>query len=108
RLSTKTTGPSVCCNAYAHALAVSFAMPSWELFDRQSNEYKESVLPSSITKRVSLEMGVSLGWERYVGQEGKVLSIETFGASGTGAEVMNLFGFTIENVVQITKNVLNS
>ncbi|PGX26957.1 transketolase [Bacillus cereus] len=84
------------------------AMPSWELFDRQSNEYKESVLPSSITKRVSFEMGVSLGWERYVGQEGKVLSIETFGASGTGAEVMNLFGFTIENVVQITKNVLNS
>ncbi|MCU5022264.1 transketolase [Bacillus cereus] len=84
------------------------AMPSWELFDRQSNEYKEYVLPSSITKRVSLEMGVSLGWERYVGQEGKVLSIETFGASGTGAEVMNLFGFTTENVVQITKNVLNS
>lgn len=84
------------------------AMPSWELFDRQSNEYKESVLPSSITKRVSLEIGVSLGWERYVGQEGKVLSIETFGASGTGAEVMNLFGFTTENVVQITKNVLNS
>ncbi len=84
------------------------AMPSWELFDRQSNEYKESILPSSVTKRVSLEMGVSLGWERYVGQEGKVLSIETFGASGTGAEVMNLFGFTTENVVQITKNVLNS
>ena len=63
-------------------------MPSWELFDRQSNEYKESVLPSCITKRVSLEMGVSLGWERYVGQEGKILSIETFGASGTGAEVI--------------------
>ncbi|MGM2510492.1 transketolase [Bacillus cereus group sp. BceL035] len=84
------------------------AMPSWELFDRQSKEYKESVLPSSITKRVSLEMGISLGWERYVGQEGKVLSIETFGASGTGAEVMNLFGFTTENVVQITKNVLHS
>ena len=84
------------------------AMPSWELFDHQSKEYKESVLPSSVTKRVSLEMGVSLGWERYVGQEGKVLSIETFGASGTGAEVMNLFGFTTENVVQITKNVLNS
>lgn len=84
------------------------AMPSWELFDRQSKEYKESVLASSVTKRVSLEMGVSLGWERYVGQEGKILSIETFGASGTGAEVMNLFGFTTENVVQITKNVLNS
>ncbi|MGG0217728.1 transketolase [Bacillus mycoides] len=84
------------------------AMPTWELFDRQSKEYKESVLPSSVMKRVSLEMGVSLGWERYVGQEGKILSIETFGASGTGAEVMKLFGFTTENVVQITKNVLNS
>lgn len=84
------------------------AMLSWELFDRQSKEYKELVLPSYVTKRVSLEMGVSLGWERYVGQEGKVLSIETFGASGTGAEVMNLFGFTTENVVQITQNVLKS
>ncbi|MFJ8412266.1 transketolase [Bacillus paramycoides] len=91
-----------------HASVRIVAMPSWELFDRQSKEYKESVLPSSVTKRVSLEMGVSLGWERYVGPEGKILSIETFGASGTGAEVMNLFGFTTENVVQITQNVLNS
>ena len=87
------------------SLFASLQCRAGSYFDRQSNEYKESVLPSSITKRVSLEMGVSLGWERYVGQEGKVLSIETFGASGTGAEVMNLFGFTIENVVQITKCV---
>ena len=84
------------------------AMPSWELFDRQSQEYKESIFPSSVTKRVSLEMGISLGWERYVGQEGKILSIETFGASGTGAEVMDLFGFTLDNVVHITKNLLSS
>lgn len=83
------------------------AMPSWELFNRQSKEYKEFVLPSSVTKRLALEMGISLGWERYVGAEGKVLSIETFGASGTGAEVMKLFGFTVENVVQTTKNLLN-
>ena len=47
------------------------AMPSWELFNRQSQEYKELVLPSSITKRVSIEMGISLGWDRYVGPEGK-------------------------------------
>ncbi|GAA3326297.1 hypothetical protein GCM10020331_061620 [Ectobacillus funiculus] len=79
------------------------AMPSWELFDRQSKEYKQLVLPASITKRVSLEMGISLGWERYVGFEGEILSIETFGASGTGAEVMELFGFTTENVVQTAK-----
>jgi transketolase len=82
------------------------AMPSWELFDRQPKEYKELVLPASVTKRVALEMGISLGWERYVGSEGKVLSIETFGASGTGAAVMELFGFTTENVVQTAKSLL--
>ena len=61
------------------------AMPSWELFNSQSKEYKEQVLPSSVTKRVAIEMGISLGWDRYVGHEGKIISIETFGASGTGA-----------------------
>jgi len=82
------------------------AMPSWELFDRQPKEYKEHVFPASITKRVALEMGISLGWERYVGFEGKVLSIETFGASGTGSAVMELFGFTTENVVETAKSLL--
>lgn len=83
------------------------AMPSWELFAQQSEEYKESVLPSAVTKRVSIEMGISLGWERFVGFEGKVISIETFGASGDGGEVMKQFGFTVENVVEVTKSVLN-
>ncbi len=82
------------------------AMPSWELFDRQPKEYKELVFPASITKRVALEMGISLGWERYVGSEGKVLCIETFGASGTGTAVMELFGFTTENVVRTAKSLL--
>ena len=83
------------------------AMPSWELFNKQSADYKEAVLPSSVTKRVAIEMGIRLGWERYVGFEGKVLSIESFGASGDGASVMKHFGFTTENVVHITKTVLN-
>ncbi|MCM3729282.1 transketolase [Neobacillus cucumis] len=83
------------------------AMPSWELFNKQSADYKEAVLPSSVTKRVAIEMGIRLGWERYVGFEGKVLSIESFGASGDGAAVMKHFGFTTENVVHITKTVLN-
>ncbi|MGG1679962.1 transketolase [Neobacillus sp. NRS-1170] len=83
------------------------AIPSWELFNQQSSEYKEFVLPSSITNRVAIEMGISLGWERFVGFEGKILSIETFGASGEGNAVMEQFGFTTENVVQITKSVLN-
>ncbi|MEH7097129.1 transketolase [Neobacillus vireti] len=83
------------------------AMPSWELFNKQSSEYKEKVLPSSVTKRVAIEMGIRLGWERYVGFAGEVLSIESFGASGEGTAVMKHFGFTTENVVHIAKNVLN-
>ena len=84
------------------------AMPSWELFDQQLDEYKESVLPSHVLNRVSIEMGISLGWERYVGFKGKKISIETFGASGTGNEVMELFGFSTKNVVNVSKTLLNS
>ncbi len=91
-----------------HVSVRVLAMPSWELFDRQPKEYKELILTSSVTKRVALEMGISLGWERFVGLEGKVLSVETFGASGTGAEVMELFGFTTENVVRTAKSLLYS
>jgi transketolase len=83
------------------------SMPSWELFNQQSAQYKENVLPAAIKKRVALEMGISLGWERYVGPEGRILSIETFGASGDGNAVLKHFGFTTENVIQITKTVLN-
>ncbi|WEG10955.1 transketolase [Pullulanibacillus sp. KACC 23026] len=81
------------------------AMPSWELFNKQSEAYKESVLPTSIKKRLAIEMGVSLGWEKYVGSEGKILSIETFGASGNGSKVLEKFGFTPENVVSIAKSL---
>jgi transketolase len=84
------------------------AMPSWELFNKQSKEYQERVLPESISKRISLEMGISLGWERFVGPKGKVLAIDTFGASGTGADVMKLFGFTEENVVAQAKELLKA
>lgn len=83
------------------------AIPSWELFSKQTEGYKESVLPSSITKRVAIEMGISLGWERFVGFEGKIISIETFGASGEGNAVMKEFGFTANNVVGVTKDILN-
>ena len=84
------------------------AMPSWELFDQQSESYKESILPSSVTNRVSIEMGISLGWDRYVGPKGKKISIETFGASGTGSAVMELFGFTTENVVKTVKDLIEA
>ncbi|MBW7455537.1 transketolase, partial [Paenibacillus sepulcri] len=83
------------------------AMPSRELFDRQSDAYKESVLPASVTKRLAIEAGISLGWERYTGPAGSVLSIDTFGASGAGSAVMEYFGFSTANVVRLTKELLN-
>lgn len=79
------------------------AMPSRELFDRQSEEYKQSVLPDTVTNRIAIEAGISLGWERYTGKQGKVMSIETFGASGSSADVLEYFGFTTKNVVSLAK-----
>lgn len=81
-------------------------MPSWELFEKQSKEYKESILPKEVTTRLSLEMGISMGWERYVGIDGDVMSINTFGASGKGDEVIAHFGFTTEKVVAKVKGLL--
>ncbi|MED4284743.1 transketolase [Priestia megaterium] len=82
------------------------AMPSWELFEKQSKEYKESILPSSVKNRVAIEMGTTLGWERYVGLDGAIVGIDTFGASGPGAEVLNYFGFTVDNVVAVAKGLV--
>ncbi|CAH1202720.1 Transketolase [Paenibacillus plantiphilus] len=82
------------------------AMPSRELFDRAPEAYKQSVLPDSVTKRLAIEAGISLGWERYTGQVGNVLAIETFGASGPGGEVMEYFGFTTKNVVRLVQDLL--
>ncbi|MBF7017200.1 transketolase [Staphylococcus durrellii] len=75
------------------------SMPNWNAFDQQSDEYKESVIPSSITKRVAIEMASSLGWHKYVGTEGKVIGIDTFGASAPGDLVVEKYGFTKENVL---------
>lgn len=74
------------------------SMPSMELFDGQSSEYKEKILPSNITKRISLEALSSFGWHKYIGMKGMAISIDTFGASGKGSEVFERFGFTAENI----------
>ena len=76
------------------------SMPSLELFELQSDEYKQSVLPKEVTKRVAVEMGSPFGWDRYVGFEGKTVTLNRFGASGKGEEVMEHLGFTVENVVK--------
>ncbi|CAM3922393.1 transketolase [Cohnella lubricantis] len=82
------------------------AMPSRELFDRQPEAYKQSVLPNAVTKRITIEAGISLGWERYAGAAGQVVSIDTFGASGPGGAVMEHFGFSVSNVVRVAQELL--
>lgn len=76
------------------------SMPSMNLFDEQSAEYKESVLPSAVTKRLAVEMGATMSWYKYVGLDGDVMGIDRFGASGKGPEVIKQFGFTAENVAK--------
>lgn len=77
------------------------SMPSMELFEEQDEAYKESVLPSQITNRMTIEMGATYGWERYAGDSGAILGIDRFGKSAPGSEVIESFGFTPENVTNI-------
>lgn len=76
------------------------SMPSFDLFEQQSEEYKESVLPKQVKKRVAIEAAASFGWERYVGLEGKTITIDHFGASAPGNKILEEFGFTVENVIR--------
>jgi transketolase len=74
------------------------SMPSWELFAAQSREYRDTVLPPSVTRRLAVEAGTSQGWHQYVGDGGDVLAVERFGASAPGAVLQREYGFTAENV----------
>ena len=76
------------------------SMPSWELFDSQSAEYRESVLPAKLRARVSIEAGTPLGWERYVGADGVAIGLSHFGASAPAADLYQHFGLTAQRVVQ--------
>ncbi|KAK9168755.1 hypothetical protein Syun_000895 [Stephania yunnanensis] len=80
----------------------------WRLFDEQSCEYKESVLPKGVAKRVSVEAGSPLGWREYVGNEGVVIGVESFGASGAYLDTFKKFGFTQENVTNVARALLHS
>jgi len=82
-------------------------MCSWELFEEQDAEYRESVLPPHITKRVVIEAGRHTGWERYGGPEGVYITMETFGKSAPGGEVFKDFGFSVDNVVDKAKSLLS-
>ncbi|QPC46442.1 transketolase [Mangrovibacillus cuniculi] len=82
------------------------SMPAWDRFEEQSQEYKDSVLPKSVKKRLAIEMANPLGWERYTGDEGDILAINTFGASAPEKRILEEYGFTVENVVSRVKALL--
>lgn len=82
------------------------SMPSWDRFEEQPQSYKDSVLLPQVKKRLAVEMASPFGWERYVGSEGDILGISTFGASANGEKLMEEFGFTVENVVKRVEGLL--
>ena len=82
------------------------SMPSWELFEQQSKEYKEKVFPSSVKKRIAVEAGAPMGWHKYVGDEGVIIGISKFGASAPYEVVFKEYGFTVENVVKKAEELL--
>ena len=74
------------------------SMPSWDIFDHQPQAYRDSVLPPSVTARVSIEAAATMGWERWTGDRGTVIGMHSFGVSGPGPDVRRHFGFTAEAV----------
>jgi transketolase len=82
------------------------SMPCWELFERQPESYRETVLPPGVRARVSIEAAAPFGWERYVGAEGAIIGVADFGASAPGPVVMREFGFTTEHVVETAQRLL--
>lgn len=86
-----------------HVSVVS--MPSWDLFEQQSDSYKDKVLPEELNIRLAVEMGSKIGWREYVGDDGAVMSVDQFGSSGPGERVIKEYGFTVENVVKRFKSL---
>lgn len=82
------------------------SMPSWELFERQSKEYRNFVLPPNIKKRIAIEALITMGWEKYVGDNGRIIGMNSFGTSASVDAIFKHFGFTIENVVKTAKEIL--
>ena len=82
------------------------SMPSWELFEEQSEKYKNEVLPPKVTARLSVEAGSPFGWCKWVGEKGDIIGINKFGASAPYKENFKHYGFTVENIIQKTKKLL--
>jgi transketolase len=102
---------SLCVDAYEKLKAEGIrarvvSMPSWEIFEKQDQSYRDSVLPPSVTARVSVEMSSPLGWERYVGLKGQMVGMHSFGASAPWKDLQKHFGFTVENVLKAARKAL--
>lgn len=82
------------------------SMPSWELFEKQDAEYKEKVFPKNLKKRLAVEMASTLGWHKYITDEGDIIGMHTFGESAPAEELYKVFGFTVENVVEKAKALI--
>jgi transketolase len=82
------------------------SMPSWDIFEHQTQEYRDSVLPPTVKARVAVEQGTTLGWDRYVGPSGRVIGMKTFGASAPLKELQRKFGFEPETLVAAAKEQL--
>ena len=102
---------SLCVKAHEELLAEGIrsrvvSMPSWDIFEHQTQEYQDSVLPPDVTARVAVEQASTFGWERYVGRSGRVIGMKTFGASAPLKELQRKFGFEPERVTEIAKELL--
>ena len=82
------------------------SLPSWELFEAQPIDYRQSVFPVDVDRRVAIEAGRSLGWERYAGSKGRILAVDRFGASAPGNDVFARFGFSVDAVVEAAEDLL--
>ena len=107
------TGSEVSLVAQAHQMLVAqgirsrvVSMPSWDIFEHQTLEYRDSVLPPSVKARVAVEQASTFGWDRYVGEAGRVVGMKTFGASAPLKELQKKFGFEPEHVVAVAKELL--
>jgi transketolase len=108
------TGSEVAPTLEAQRLLVSdgrkgvrvVSLPCWEIFDRQDDAYREEVLPSSVTARLAVEAGSSFGWERYVGEQGKVVSMDRFGESAPATALQERFGYTPGSIAESLRDLL--
>ena len=107
------SGSEVSLAVNAHEALVSqgirsrvVSMPSWDIFDLQSQEYRDSVLPRAVKLRIAIEQASTFGWERYVGNSGRIIGMQTFGASAPLKELQRKFGFEPDRVVAVAKELL--